>query len=248
MSRGVPYLAVIVVMLLSCLAYLALGSTSAKVLNWILNFCTAATMLYVVSSRSHKLYTTTMLIIIVATGVLWHSPMFASTVPWKLRTLTEKNFFRCTPSCSLLPVTGPCSGLASSFGSKDIQCFWKGTGMLLHLFSTMVLWVYLTLKKRHIACISTDYIDCTCRLLWLARSDYFSKYTNERLSIRVKMWIFIVILTSLMLLTSTISKRRTICRQRLSRIRLWPSCFSEIEIGTACMWWMSDHYCSRKLG
>lgn len=51
MSRGVPYLAVIVVMLLSCLAYLALGSTSAKVLNWILNFCTAATMLYVVSHR-----------------------------------------------------------------------------------------------------------------------------------------------------------------------------------------------------
>lgn len=69
MSRGVPYLAVIVVMLLSCLAYLALGSTSAKVLNWILNFCTAATMLYVVSSRSHKLYATMILIIGVATGV-----------------------------------------------------------------------------------------------------------------------------------------------------------------------------------
>ncbi|KIR57657.1 hypothetical protein I312_106766 [Cryptococcus bacillisporus CA1280] len=44
-KNGVPYLAVIVVMLLSCLAYLALGSTSAMVLNWILNFCTAATML-----------------------------------------------------------------------------------------------------------------------------------------------------------------------------------------------------------
>lgn len=29
-------MAVIVVMLLSCLAYLALGSSSAKVLNWIL--------------------------------------------------------------------------------------------------------------------------------------------------------------------------------------------------------------------
>ncbi|KAI1829236.1 hypothetical protein DTO006G1_9826 [Penicillium roqueforti] len=43
-KRGVPYMAVIVVMLLSCLAYLALGSSSAKVLNWILNFCTAATM------------------------------------------------------------------------------------------------------------------------------------------------------------------------------------------------------------
>lgn len=81
MSRGVPYLAVIVVMLLSCLAYLALGSTSAMVLNWILNFCTAATMLYVVSSRSHKLSTTMILIIGVGTGVLWHSPMFASTVP-----------------------------------------------------------------------------------------------------------------------------------------------------------------------
>lgn len=35
-NRGVPYMAVIVVMLLSCLAYLALGSSSAKVLNWIL--------------------------------------------------------------------------------------------------------------------------------------------------------------------------------------------------------------------
>ncbi|KAL4928486.1 amino acid permease/ SLC12A domain-containing protein [Aspergillus undulatus] len=35
-KRGVPYMAVIVVMLLSCLAYLALGSSSAKVLNWIL--------------------------------------------------------------------------------------------------------------------------------------------------------------------------------------------------------------------
>lgn len=44
-KRGTPYLAVIVVMLLSCLAYLALGSSSAIVLNWILNFCTAATML-----------------------------------------------------------------------------------------------------------------------------------------------------------------------------------------------------------
>jgi amino acid transporter len=43
-KRGVPYLAVIVVMLLSCLAYLALGSSSSTVLNWILNFCTAATM------------------------------------------------------------------------------------------------------------------------------------------------------------------------------------------------------------
>ncbi|WVQ65195.1 uncharacterized protein L199_003368 [Kwoniella botswanensis] len=43
--KGVPYTSVILVMLLSCLAYLALGSSSAKVLNWILNFCTAATML-----------------------------------------------------------------------------------------------------------------------------------------------------------------------------------------------------------
>jgi amino acid permease len=62
-DSGVPYVAVIVVMLLGCLAFLALGSTSAKVLNWILksvpvlnrrelnanvlfrSFCTAATML-----------------------------------------------------------------------------------------------------------------------------------------------------------------------------------------------------------
>ncbi|KAF2639693.1 hypothetical protein P280DRAFT_550394 [Massarina eburnea CBS 473.64] len=43
--NGVPYVAVAVVMTLSCLAFLALGSGSAKVLNWILNFCTAATML-----------------------------------------------------------------------------------------------------------------------------------------------------------------------------------------------------------
>ncbi|KAL3466699.1 amino acid permease/ SLC12A domain-containing protein [Aspergillus heterothallicus] len=43
-KNGVPYMAVIVVMLLSCLAYLALGSSSAQVLDWILNFCTAATM------------------------------------------------------------------------------------------------------------------------------------------------------------------------------------------------------------
>jgi amino acid transporter len=35
-GRGVPHMAVIVVMLLSCLAYLALGSGSAKVLSWIL--------------------------------------------------------------------------------------------------------------------------------------------------------------------------------------------------------------------
>ncbi|KAM0214167.1 hypothetical protein ACHAQI_003791 [Fusarium lateritium] len=44
-KHGVPYVAVVVVMVLGCLAFLALGSTSAKVLNWILNFCTAATML-----------------------------------------------------------------------------------------------------------------------------------------------------------------------------------------------------------
>ncbi|WVQ79668.1 hypothetical protein IAT38_001768 [Cryptococcus sp. DSM 104549] len=43
-KKGVPYTCVCMVMLLSCLAYLALGSTSAKVLNWILSFCTAATM------------------------------------------------------------------------------------------------------------------------------------------------------------------------------------------------------------
>ncbi|KAJ4345390.1 uncharacterized protein N0V89_011520 [Didymosphaeria variabile] len=43
-KNGVPYLAVCVVMTLACLAYLALGSSSARVLNWILNFCTAATM------------------------------------------------------------------------------------------------------------------------------------------------------------------------------------------------------------
>ncbi|KAH7147759.1 amino acid permease-domain-containing protein [Fusarium sp. MPI-SDFR-AT-0072] len=35
-NKGVPYLAVIVVMALACLASLALGSTSAKILNWIL--------------------------------------------------------------------------------------------------------------------------------------------------------------------------------------------------------------------
>ncbi|WWC68368.1 uncharacterized protein I206_102293 [Kwoniella pini CBS 10737] len=44
-SKGTPYWSVIVVIILSTLAYLALGSGSAKVLNWILNFCTAATML-----------------------------------------------------------------------------------------------------------------------------------------------------------------------------------------------------------
>lgn len=44
-KHGVPYMAVIVVMLLSCLAYLALGSGSSKVLSWILNFCTAASMM-----------------------------------------------------------------------------------------------------------------------------------------------------------------------------------------------------------
>ncbi|KEQ91163.1 hypothetical protein AUEXF2481DRAFT_48389 [Aureobasidium subglaciale EXF-2481] len=43
--EGVPYMAVIMVMLLSCLAFLALGSGSSQVLNWILNFNTAATML-----------------------------------------------------------------------------------------------------------------------------------------------------------------------------------------------------------
>lgn len=63
---GVPYVAVIVVMLLGCLAYLALNSGTAQVITWILksvfrsgpmllscantnfvSFCTAATMLYV---------------------------------------------------------------------------------------------------------------------------------------------------------------------------------------------------------
>jgi amino acid transporter len=44
-KNGVPYMAVSVVMTLACLAFLALGSSSAIVLNWILNFCTAATML-----------------------------------------------------------------------------------------------------------------------------------------------------------------------------------------------------------
>ncbi|CAH0052283.1 unnamed protein product [Clonostachys solani] len=44
-KHGVPYMAVIVVMVLACLSYLALSSGTAKVLNWILNFCTAATML-----------------------------------------------------------------------------------------------------------------------------------------------------------------------------------------------------------
>lgn len=34
--RGVPYMAVVVVLLLSCLAYLSLGSGTAKVVNWIL--------------------------------------------------------------------------------------------------------------------------------------------------------------------------------------------------------------------
>jgi amino acid permease len=35
-GSGVPYIAVIVVMILSCLSFLALGSSSAQVLNWIL--------------------------------------------------------------------------------------------------------------------------------------------------------------------------------------------------------------------
>ena len=45
-KNGVPDLAVIVVMLLSCLSYLALGSGSAEVLNWLLNFSTASAMFY----------------------------------------------------------------------------------------------------------------------------------------------------------------------------------------------------------
>ncbi|CAI6095196.1 unnamed protein product [Clonostachys chloroleuca] len=44
--HGVPDMAVIVVILLSCLAYLALGSGSAEVLNWLLNFSTASAMFY----------------------------------------------------------------------------------------------------------------------------------------------------------------------------------------------------------
>ncbi|KAK6381520.1 hypothetical protein LTS17_004578 [Exophiala oligosperma] len=42
--KGVPYIAVIVVMTLTCLAYLAVGSSSAQVITWILQFTTAATM------------------------------------------------------------------------------------------------------------------------------------------------------------------------------------------------------------
>lgn len=41
---GNPYICVIVVMILSCLSFLALGSGSAKVLDWILSFCTASAM------------------------------------------------------------------------------------------------------------------------------------------------------------------------------------------------------------
>ncbi len=41
---GNPYYCVVVVMTLSTLSYLALGSGSAKVLNWILSFCTASAM------------------------------------------------------------------------------------------------------------------------------------------------------------------------------------------------------------
>lgn len=44
--RGVPYMAVIVVMLLACLSYLALGSGSAKVLNWILKSVTVGPACY----------------------------------------------------------------------------------------------------------------------------------------------------------------------------------------------------------
>ncbi|KAG5795449.1 hypothetical protein H9Q69_005498 [Fusarium xylarioides] len=44
--HGVPDMAVTVVILLSCLAYLSLGSGSAKVLNWLLNFSTASAMFY----------------------------------------------------------------------------------------------------------------------------------------------------------------------------------------------------------
>jgi len=44
-ASGVPYPAVCCVGAISLLAYLALGSTSATVLSWITNFCTAATLL-----------------------------------------------------------------------------------------------------------------------------------------------------------------------------------------------------------
>ncbi|KAF4962611.1 hypothetical protein FSARC_9389 [Fusarium sarcochroum] len=42
---GVPYTAVLAVTVLASLSYLALSSSTAVVLNWILNFCTAASML-----------------------------------------------------------------------------------------------------------------------------------------------------------------------------------------------------------
>ncbi|RSM09165.1 hypothetical protein CEP52_004263 [Fusarium oligoseptatum] len=42
---GVPYMAVLAVTLLSCISFLALSSSTAVVLGWILNFCTAAAML-----------------------------------------------------------------------------------------------------------------------------------------------------------------------------------------------------------
>ncbi|RSL50948.1 hypothetical protein CEP53_008612 [Fusarium sp. AF-6] len=44
-KHGVPYMAVLAVTLLSCIAFLALSSSTAVVLGWILNFCTAAAML-----------------------------------------------------------------------------------------------------------------------------------------------------------------------------------------------------------
>ncbi|KAJ4245020.1 hypothetical protein NW762_014227 [Fusarium torreyae] len=44
-KHGVPYTSVLAVTVLTCLSYLALSSSTAVVLNWILNFCTAASML-----------------------------------------------------------------------------------------------------------------------------------------------------------------------------------------------------------
>ncbi|KAL4772091.1 hypothetical protein BDW60DRAFT_207467 [Aspergillus nidulans var. acristatus] len=124
-KRGVPYMAVIVVMLLSCLAYLALGSSSVKALNWIPKQYSSDVFLSVLmfadTSCLHSFC-------IAATMFNWTVISFTwirFNAALKAQGIDKKSFLISALNSNPTPATGHSSGRCPSSEAPKVPCLYQ---------------------------------------------------------------------------------------------------------------------------
>lgn len=122
-------MAIIVVIVLACLSYLALSSGTAKVLNWILKYIGPFCNSYDTSILTEfpPAFVPQPLC---STGPSCHSHTFAFTTQWKRRRLTRSHSYLWCHDYSRMTDIGHSSGPSSSFGKWRAfrwtweACYW----------------------------------------------------------------------------------------------------------------------------